>query len=132
MSVDPNRQVKGNMKTEQSLGRHAAKHTQPLRSFVEDFIDGCEMWTSEDGTLVAIAVMDSAEWRDVLRKQFAHIWAHEKFNPARAIRRYAWREWVGSEFFDGPGPGQRRGKVWRVGDEPTAFPVMYYELEKPR
>lgn len=95
------------------------------------FQSGCEMWTSEDGTLVSLAIKSRDDWQEVLQREFAHIFAREAFDASRHKQRFAYREYVGRDFFDG-NSGRSKGKVWRIGDELTPFPVIEYELTVPR
>lgn len=101
------------------------------KKFWEDFGDGCEMWTSEDGTLLSIAIIPHEEWQESLQFNQRHRFKDEAFDLSRAQLRFAYREWAGSEFFDGP-YSQRRGKVWRLQETPTDLPVVDYQLIYPR
>ena len=101
------------------------------KKFLREFGYGCEMWTSEDGCLISLAIVCRDDAPAILRGAYSHWLQYEKpLTMDRLKRRYAYREWVGAEFFDG---GTRtHGKVWRIGDDPTPFPVYEYELETPR
>ena len=89
------------------------------------FSEGCEIWTGEDGTFLAIAITRRPDWAEVLSKH--HVFRDEPFDPARGKERFAYRDRPEDpEAFS----GQR--KVWFIGDEPTEFPVIEYELQIPR
>lgn len=45
--------------------------------------------------------------------------------------KFAYRDWVGGEYFDGSS-GTKRGKAWFTTDAKTPFPVLEYELKVPR
>lgn len=100
-----------------------------IKLFKKVFHDPCEFWTSEDGMLLSLVIADSEGYEKRLREHWT--FAREEFDPSRLKKRYAYREWVGHEYFDG-NSGRRSGKVWRLCDEPTEFRVIEYELKIPR
>lgn len=91
------------------------------------FERGCEFWTSEDGMLAALVIMPSEDWEDVFKREFSHRLSNQEFKPERIKLQFAYEEWTGREYFDGPN-SNRSGKVWRTGDEKTPFPVLVYDL----
>lgn len=99
------------------------------RKFEKAFRDGCEFWTSEDGTRISIAIMDSEGWQKRLVENNPHIFSHQKhqFDETRCQRRFVYQAWAGREYFDGPYSCQS-GKVWRLTDSPSPYPVIDYNL----
>lgn len=80
------------------------------QKYLREFSEPCEFWTSEDGMLVSLAIIPGEGAIDKLKSHFA--FAKQTFDKKRVKKRYAYQEWVGSEYFDG-GSGQSKGKVWR-------------------
>lgn len=95
------------------------------KRFLKDFREGLEFWTSEDGSLISIAIMNTEKWKDVLLANYSH--RIKDFNERHARPRWASREWAGGEYFDGR-CGRTRGKIWRLTDEVTPFGVIEYDL----
>lgn len=91
------------------------------------------MWTSEDGTLMSLAITTRIDWPAVLKFEFQHILTTEGegFDKRRGKLRYVEQRWVGQDYFDGGGPS-RTGKVWFLTDDATDFPVIEYTLKIPR
>jgi hypothetical protein len=78
---------------------------------------------------MSLVITVRPDWDDVLQRNFAFLFDGDRpFDPGRARLMYAKKEWVGREFFDGPGIGQKRGMVWRTTDEKTEFPVIEYNI----
>lgn len=100
-------------------------------AFKKTFTNGCGFWTSEDGSLTELVIEERDDWREVLKREFAHVFEHEKFNEKRWCLKHVARSWVGKEWFNGPN-SSRRGKLWSFSDKPTPFVVVAYELEIPR
>lgn len=100
--------------------------------FLKTFGNGVAMWTSEDGTLMSLAIIERDDWREVLQKEFAHILTTEGegFDEKRGKPAYVEWEW-NSEYFDG-NSGRTHGKVWSVTREKTPFKIINYELKIPR
>lgn len=96
------------------------------REFARTFHDGCEFWTSQDGSMLQIVIDRVKGWQDRLKFNHPSIWEHEEFDESRAKPRYVYRHWAGKEYFDGG--FQFKGKLWSLTDKPTPFEVMDYEL----
>lgn len=96
--------------------------------FKKEFTNGMEFWTSQDGTLLSIAICFSPHWMETLSEKVRARNPRKRFKPSRIKLRYAFREWpeAGYYYFKGD-----RGKVWTLGDEKTPFAVYEYELEIP-
>lgn len=93
--------------------------------FTSEFKEPLGFWTSEDGSLTSYVVMRCANpvnlFKECPSTDFIKDWTRGKV----AIKeKYLIREWVGHEFYECSG---RIGKVWRVVDYETPFPV--YELD---
>lgn len=101
------------------------------KRFRKEFAEGMEFWTSQDGTLMSIAVCFSPHWPKILRERVLFRNPQYKFKPSRVKVRYAYREWAESEYFYFKGDKGDKGKVWRIGTEKTPFQVYEYELEQP-
>lgn len=103
------------------------------RKFEKHFSRGLAMWTSEDGTLMALAITTRIDWPKVLQFEFSHILTTEGegFESSRAKLKYAHWGWAEPGYFDG-GTGRTHGKVWTIDDDDSGFPVMEYELRIPR
>ena len=100
--------------------------------FDKNFSHGCEMWTSEDGTLLSIAIKPRPDWQEVLKLNHPQIFSQEVFDEKQAKPTFVKYVMMGKEFFDGRGSSGTRGKVWLISKEPTDFPVINYELKQPR
>ena len=99
------------------------------KEYLRLFSEPCEFWTSEDGSLLSLVILPSDNAPELLKAH--HAFQNEPFDPTRIKSRHAVKEWVGQEFFDGRS-GRQKGKIWRVTDEITEFPVLEYELASPR
>lgn len=97
------------------------------KRFKKEFQAPMEFWTGEDGTLMSVAIAFSPKWVKKLREHI-EIRCRQKFKTARVRKRFAFREWAEREYWYFSGT---KGKVWRLGDTPTPFPVYEYELERP-
>ena len=98
------------------------------KRFKKEFENGVEFWTSQDGTLLSIAVCFSTNWPKILRERVLSRNPRRRFKPSRVKIGYAYREWAEPEYFYFKGD---KGKVWRIGKEKTPFQVYEYELESP-
>lgn len=98
------------------------------KRFKKEFENGMEFWTSQDGTLMNVAICFTPEWPKRLKELVEARGTKNKFKPNRVKRRYVFREWAESEYFFFKGD---KGKVWTLTDEATPFPVYDYELEFP-
>lgn len=96
------------------------------KRFKKDFKNPMEFWTSEDGSLMSVAVAFSPDWPTLLREKIKSL--GQKFKKSRVKSRYAYREWAEREYWYFAGD---KGKVWRIGDTETPFEVYEYELETP-
>jgi hypothetical protein len=101
------------------------------RKFTKAFEHGLAMWTSEDGTMLSITIIVRDDWKEVLQREFPHIFDKEPFDEKRGKLTFIEQEWVGGEYFDG-NSGTNRGKVWVITDDRTPYPVINYELQIPR
>jgi hypothetical protein len=102
------------------------------KQFSKTFGNGLAMWTSEDGTLLSLAIVVRDDWREVLQREFAHILTTkgEGFDENRGKLAYVEWGW-NTEYFDG-NSGKTRGKVWTVTEEKTPFRIINYQLKIPR
>lgn len=93
------------------------------KKFMDCFLDGCQFWTSEDGNACEFVIMRHDHWRSDLKYQHPS----ERLDWSKMTNRCAWveMEWVGGDYFDGG--NQKRGKVWRLTDQKTPFPVYAVE-----
>lgn len=91
-----------------------------LRKFENDIGDGgCEFWTGEDGEPVSFVVKRNEDGLRVLREWLR---SHDYGFEARRLKeKFAYRERTRREEWGS------LGAVWRVGDEPTPFPVYEYQ-----
>lgn len=97
------------------------------KQFKKDFKDGLEFWTSQDGTLMSVAVCFSIDWPKRLK---AAVEARgEQLKANRVKVRYAFKEWAEREYFFWKGD---KGKVWRLQDTETLFQVYDYTFEIPK
>jgi hypothetical protein len=97
------------------------------KKFFDYFNDGCEFWTSEDGSLMSLVIARRKDWAEVLQRNFEHR-LNSPIDSSKGKPGFVYQEWAGRDFFDGPGCGQRRGKVWRIADHVTPFHVIQYPL----
>jgi len=107
------------------------KTTREQKLFNAAFNRGAAFWTSEDGTMMSIVIARVPDWQEVLQFEYEHIFAKQPFDETRAKPKFAEREWIGKDWFDG-NSGTTRGKIWRTTEEETPYPVFEYELEFPQ
>ncbi len=63
------------------------------RKFLKAFGHGCDLWTSEDGSMTGLAVARVADAPAILTEQFGHFLKREKpITMERLKPRYAYRE----------------------------------------
>lgn len=103
------------------------RKTAEEKSYEATFRAGADFWTSEDGDLTALVIAPRADARAALCERFRVKAFGHPLASLPIIERFAYREWVGFEFYDGPN-SKRRGKVWRYGETKTPYPVLVMEL----
>jgi hypothetical protein len=100
--------------------------TREQRLFMQNFKDGTRFWTSVDGMPGEFVIIRRPDALAVLRDRYDYCEAPW----ARCVlrERFVERVWEGREFFDDPYEGApRRGKVWRLTDDPTPYPVLSWD-----
>jgi hypothetical protein len=93
-----------------------------VRLYWQTFQRGCQFWTSIDGSPCEIAIARQPNFFNLLVDKFGA--QFPMLNVLKIEPKWVEREWGDREYFDDPCPyASRRGKVWRICDEPTPFPV---------
>ncbi len=98
------------------------------KKFLDCFDQGCLFWTSEDGCPCEWVIARIEDWR-VWFNDWAHDQRYLDEEKTLATMRAVWvyREWSGTGddgYFDG---GGRPGKIWRLSDTETPFPVFAFD-----
>lgn len=93
------------------------------KKFASVFSRGCLFWSSEDGSEGELVIARRPDFREVIAHEYHYLLRKISVPLHDMPTREAWvyQEWVGREFYECT---RRTGKVWRICDEPTEFPVM--------
>lgn len=96
------------------------------RKFLGVFDQGCRFWTSEDGNACEFVIARVDDWRKWFDDRM-HGEHGIDIEATLATKQDGWvfQEWSGrGDYFDG---GGTPGKIWRLSDEPTEFPVFVFD-----